>query len=232
MNNTNRLYNEAGPPVEPLESAVKPARKPLDFFSVLVYNVIKRKELHMEQQCSQCLKWFPIENFPKNRYGVGGRLSQCNTCAAPQRGPEHRVFDGIGCKYCHTCKQWLPLTQFYRRKASGDGLAYTCKTCALEDARRRRAAHSTGRGRGRPRGSNPGTCTKCGAPVKLGSWCEDCHKAYQRWYNAKRRWKEGLQFSERRVKGVACRLCGTCYVYVPLTEIETHECEWSFPSND
>ena len=45
---------------------------------------------------------------------------------------QHKLIDGVECKWCSKCKQYLPLDEFSHSKASQDGLNFYCKQCDRE----------------------------------------------------------------------------------------------------
>jgi len=42
---------------------------------------------------------------------------------------EHKIINGVECKWCGSCKRWLPLSEFSKDKKRWDGLRDQCKQC-------------------------------------------------------------------------------------------------------
>lgn len=93
------------------------------------------------KKCSQCGAIKALQEFYKNRSGLGGREAICKECKGKQHAEskgklhiymhnrEKSLLIEEGKKRCISCNKILPLSAFHKSKTHSAGVKSTCKEC-------------------------------------------------------------------------------------------------------
>lgn len=118
--------------------------------TVVVRMIVNGQEVK-GKRCTSCEILKPLDDFPRNSTGVGGRHSHCKACRKKREKKANalpkslvsKTIHGkvvIG-KVCTACHKWKPTQQFYPKSDRPCGIESRCILCERKRNRSRKSYH-------------------------------------------------------------------------------------------